>query len=74
MTVYLVILEDRHTDVQVEVFMRQEAAMKRAREIVEEYDFGDGGSDLPTSSEWLFGASLSHEGDYVHVEKAEVKR
>lgn len=71
MTVYLVILEDRHTDVQAEVFADREGALKRAAEIVDEYGYD---TDQDTSgTDWLFDAALSGEGDYVRVEEAEVQ-
>jgi hypothetical protein len=72
MKVYLVIIEDRHIDVQVEVYATAEAALERAREVVDEYGFMPEGPEglLPN---WLFNATLSVEGDCVRVEEAEVR-
>lgn len=70
MKVYLVITEDRHCDVQVDVYATAEAALEQARRIAEEYKFTP--EDPDTLSEpWLFTA-LSTGGDCVHVEEAEV--
>ncbi len=72
MNVYLVILEDRHTDVQVEVFATKDAALARASQIVEEYEYTPPDPDRPVEG-WPFHATLSGEGDRVRVEKAKVQ-
>lgn len=72
MKVYLVILEDRHTDPQVEVFLSPETAIERAEEIVEEYDYEPEEPETD-ARQWLFQATLSCEGDHVHVIEAEVQ-
>lgn len=72
MKVYLVIIEDRHEDVWVEVYATAEAALERAREVVEEYDFTPEEPDLEIPG-WLFNTTLSDEGDCVRVEEAEVR-
>lgn len=72
--VYLVILEDRHTDVEVRVFADRQDAIDHAEQIVEDYDYDDDKPALGNPPDgWLFHAVLSCEGDSVRVEKAEVK-
>jgi hypothetical protein len=73
MNVYLVILEDRHTDVQVEVFVTKGAAVGRAKQIVEEYDYTPTEPDKPVEG-WPFHATLSGEGDRVCVRMARVQK
>lgn len=76
MKVYLVIIEDRHHDIEVHVYATAEAALDRAREAVEEYGYepeDPGDASFDPASGWLFNACLSIEGDCVHVEEAEVK-
>lgn len=68
MTVYLVILEDRHADVQVWVYSDKGDALEHAEEIVEEYGHEPDEPDEPVEG-WLFNATLSGEGDYVRVEE-----
>jgi hypothetical protein len=72
MKVYLVILEDRHADVQVEVYATLAAALRRAIKIMEQYGFTPEEPDAEIPG-WLFHATLSHEGDRVRVEEAEVR-
>lgn len=78
MTVYLVILEDRHVDVSVTVFASPDAALSHARAVADEYLAGADPDDderciNPTPPKgWLFDASLG-EGDAIRVEPAEVQ-
>lgn len=77
MTVFLVILEDHHADVQVEVFSTQEKAMDRFDEIVEQYDEiyhhePEEGEDDSLGAGWIATKTLSCESDYVRVEMATV--
>jgi hypothetical protein len=69
MKVYLVVLEDRHTDVQIEVFAEQPAALARAAEIVAEYDHTPDEDDLEEASEWPYFRRVSVEGDCVTVDE-----
>jgi hypothetical protein len=73
MTVYLVILEDRHIDVRVEVFAKKVAAIARAEEIAEDYYYYESEEKESANPKWLFQARLSGEGDFIHVESAEVQ-
>lgn len=71
MTVWIVILEDRHDDVQVEAFITPNAAIDRAQAIVTQYGYTD--PDQPPLGDWLFSAVISREGDAVSVRRVEVK-
>ena len=71
MQVFLVILENRHTDVQVEVFSDEAKAVERAKAIVEDYDYEPEEPDEEIDG-WIFNATLSPEGDAVRVEMASV--
>lgn len=69
--VYLVILEDRHTDVQVEVYQRVEDALERFNKIVKDYGYTPDEPDGPMTG-WLANATLSCEGDCVRVKQVKV--
>ena len=70
-TVFLVIVEDRHTEASVEVFASRAGAIARAVHIVSEYDYEPDEPDEPIAG-WIFHATLSREGDYVRVEASDV--
>jgi hypothetical protein len=75
MSVFIVILEDRHIDVKVEVFRTKKDAKVRAAEIVTEYDNYNDRKDRSgwkKPDEWLFFRYLSCEGDCVRVEEMEL--
>ncbi len=69
MTVYVIIWEDRHTDVIVEIYAREDAAMDRAHEITESYPDAE---ISPPPDGWMYHADLTCEGDSVRVERNEV--
>jgi hypothetical protein len=71
MKVFLLIVEDRHTDVDVKVFADGAAAMLAAKELVDDYDYEP---DEPDDAvpEWLFNATLSCEGDCLRVQAVDV--
>jgi len=71
MNLFLVILEDRHTDVHVEAYSTKEAAIERFKEIVADYDFTPEEPDKPIDG-WLAHATLSRDGDYIRVEEIEL--
>jgi hypothetical protein len=72
MKVYLVILEDRHTDVEVQVYATAAAALRRTIQIMEQYDYTPDEPDEEIPG-WMYHATLSCEGDCVRVEEAEVR-
>lgn len=70
--VYLFIIEDRHTDVEVHPYTKSTDALSAAQSYllsVGHSGFGD--DDCP--DEWEFLATYSVEGDSVRIVKAELK-
>jgi hypothetical protein len=78
MTVYLVIIEDRHIDVEVEVWADGTKAIQRGKEIALEYagDPKNVKEYLTPSmikSGWLYNATYSCEDDCVRVQKTVIR-
>jgi hypothetical protein len=69
MLVYLVIWEERHVGVTVEVFKRSGPALERARAITALYDTAEVGQP-PEGC--LYYSHLSEEGEHVTVKEAGV--
>ena len=74
--IYIVIIEDRHTDVKVKPFYDKERAINHARELAkgycdyeEDYEEHDYGKD----DGWLFYAQYSCESDSVRVVEVEME-
>lgn len=74
MKVYLVILEDHHTDVDVRVFSEKELAVAEFDEIVADYEerYGVTEQEDECPDNWIANHHLSVENDYVRVEEKEV--
>ena len=72
MKVFLVIIEDRHVDVEVQVFSEKRDAIRVANGIVHLYDYEPEEPDEPVDG-WIFHATLSCEGACVRVKEAEVQ-
>lgn len=74
MTIYLVVLEDRHSDVQIQCFAALVPAITRAKEITEHYRQQDNEPEETTEETgWHYSAVLTGEGDYIHVEEADLQ-
>lgn len=71
MDIYLVVLEDRHIDVQIEAYTNRDVAITRAQEIEEDYDL-DGVDQYPYLGA-EYNKNLSCESDIVYVLKRELK-
>lgn len=72
MKVYVVTTNDRHVDIDVEVFKDKNLALAWAKRIYREYSKGDNKVsekeyDLPNSEGWLYFGSYSCEGDHIIV-------
>lgn len=70
MEIYIVIVEDRHTDVMTYPFKDKEKAISEAKRIAKKYckykeDYKE--HDYGQDSGWLFYAEYSCESDSVHV-------
>jgi len=73
MELYLVIVEDRHTDTTVHVFSEADKAISAARRLAKQYnhypeDYAE--HDYGKREGWLFYADYSSEGDSVRVVSA----
>lgn len=69
---YVVMWMDRHTDPLPLLFTDRDAAIARARQIVQEYvDEGRAiygpNEEQPGPGDWLYYATWNHEGDAVYV-------
>lgn len=75
MKIYVVMVEDRHTDTEAEVFTTAEAAIAYAEEYVtEQLDRWPWVDDDPEEPEgWLWYRAYSPEGDCVWVVEKELR-
>lgn len=68
--VYVVIHEDKHTGVNVEVYADADDAVASAKELLDAFEDPE---EYPVNGNpILYNAMLSEEGDGVRVEKTEV--
>lgn len=70
MEIYIVVVEDRHTDVEVHPFTDKEKAISKAKRVAKEYcrheeDYKE--HDYGKDVGWLFYAQYSCESDNVRV-------
>lgn len=74
MTVFVVMVFERHVDPDVEVFTTQDAAVARAREIAQGYAGAPEDIEEPDGFYGcLYWAGWGTEGDHCHVETREVQ-
>jgi hypothetical protein len=71
--VFVVMWIDRHTDPEPLLFVSAEAAIGKARSLVEEYR-AEGRvldeafvEEQPGPADWLYFAEWNHEGDHIFV-------
>lgn len=74
---YIVVIEDRHSDVKLHPFTCPEKAVSEAKRVAKEYcrheeDYGE--HDFGKDDGWLFYANYSCEGDSVTVMTTELDR
>lgn len=81
MTIYLVVVQDRHTDDAYEAFTSRESAIEYAKEIASEYGYDRSSeevkSDLATAElvgDFVYMQTTSCEGDCVSVHEVEVNQ
>jgi len=75
--IYIVMHQDRHTDVEATVFESKLDAIARAKEIEAEYnvDYNDedlGVDDNAIKAGWLYSCTFNHESDCVWVIESEL--
>ena len=73
--VYLVIINDRHDDIEIKPFICERTAIKKAKELAKERtkrpeDYKE--MSCYYSKKWLFFAEYSCEFDFVGVKKSEL--
>jgi hypothetical protein len=73
MKAYVVVIEDRHADVEVRVFDNPERAIQVAREIATENARRPDDFEEEEVRGWLYFARYSCEDDSVHVQEVEVE-
>ncbi len=77
MKLFIVIVEDRHTDVECYPFDTSEVAIKFAKKQARLIATHDGAwpnarATIEQCDGWLYAARCSSEGDYVHVVEKEL--
>jgi hypothetical protein len=70
--VFVVLIEDRHADVDVEVYTDRDKAIARGRELAKEYCRYEDDYEENTNPAWLFNATYSCEGDNITVYEREL--
>lgn len=71
MTVYLLIVRERHTGVSVDTYAERGDAVGMARDIAESYP-AEGRAPYPLSKRIVYHEQLTEEGEWVCVEACEV--
>ena len=77
MKLYIVIWEDRHSDVTAHPFTDSDKAIAEAKRIAKEYAREEGDyeeHDYGRDADWIFYAQYSCEGDHVRVVIAELDK
>lgn len=74
---FVIIIEDRHSDVDVEVHDNEDRAVGRAKRLATEYcrhaeDLQDGLTDGMKKAGWVYYCRYSCESDSVRVVKAKL--
>jgi hypothetical protein len=72
---YVVIIHDRHADLDVEVYVKPEVAIERARAWAKRAANPDYPEDYQEQAipGWLFYVKYSPEDNYVRVQECELK-
>ncbi len=72
--VYIVVLEDRHTDVQLFGYSNFEDAKKKADELIADYNYTpEEVFEYKYTDEFLFAAPLSSEDDHLSIRRVLVE-
>ena len=72
MKVYVLLINDRHADPEIQVFTTPEAAIAAAKAAVTEYARHSEDIEEKQIADWLYFATYSCENDYVRVTECEI--
>lgn len=72
--VYVVIVEDRHADVDIEIWADEQAAIGRARELAKKYCRYPEDYKESQIADWLFYVVYSCENDCCRVVKRQITK
>lgn len=79
-SVFVVVINERHSDTDVELFVSAQAAVIYARKLVREYAHPDYPGDVDETlsesmrkSDWLYYGKWSGEGEHIFVVEREIK-
>ncbi len=72
MKVYVLVIEDRHSDTDVRVFADKDKAIESARKLAQEYCRFVEDYQEKQIADWVFHVEYSCEGDSVTVHEREV--
>lgn len=73
MKVYAIIIDDRHSDTDVEVYADRERAIERARALAKEYCRREEDYQELQIADWVFHAEYSCESDSITVLEKELQ-
>jgi hypothetical protein len=73
MIVYIILIQDRHADVDAEVWSDKDKAIERARKLASDYCSHKEDYEESQIADWVFHATYSCEGDCVTVLQKELR-
>lgn len=81
MTIFALMINDRHTDLEIRLFQSRENALAAAERLCDESAGDDdwraitqeNNPDIKASGQYVFFGQYSIEGDYVSVEEVQVE-
>lgn len=74
MDIYVIIINDRHTDIEAMTYADKEEAINKARELAKKYCRHPEDYKEHSYDGYLFFVSYSCESDYVAVLKTDLKK
>lgn len=72
MKVYILIINDRHSDIDVEVFSDKEKSITQAKALAKKYCRHEDDYEERKVADWIFYAQYSCEGNSITVLEKEV--
>lgn len=73
MKIYIALIEDRHIDVEVKLFLDLGVAIQYAKDKAQEYSSDPLNMEDIETEDWLFCRRYGCEGDFVRVVEAELQ-